>query len=823
MRPLSGDDVHGRSCTSDVDGLSTFRLPAAPQMTYFLADESSIGSSSQPPPVAHHRPKEHRTVPLPGTPEPRKPRVQSHQNLERDKESAGRPSSSKRPLEALRHDESDSSRAISPLHRPTDTPNLSRPLTPVLGASRPASALSSVSSRRNSLCLSEDLGSRPPSMKDDGDVAVESDEEEEEEEQGDDDDPGVSGSSMMDSGSAPQLVMPSIKMPSRRPFTDEGKRMGRLKVLIAGDSGVGKTSLIKAIVQSCEHIVHVDPITPSALLSSSVTMSMPSAIGVSSVRRQRSRRRQQSARESSGTSHITEIYASTKPYPEWWSEVDDFRILRRRKSLGDAVLDRNICFVDTPGYGSGSSSMDTITPVVQYIEAHLQRMNTGLLSDGDLLNLLGGEGGVQVDAVFYLVSNRLRPVDIEYLRQLSPLTNIIILLAQSDLMSAEQIAASKEQMSSQLREADIRLFTFSMPSPSSPSPSDPEKQGIYAISSATGSDHDTMDASLLMSPDYVQPLIPTELATLVDQVFSSNGVSWLRHSVARKYVQWRKAETLPPPRPSSLLRNQTLPLNLNINPSSSSSSSSPPFLHTAPSPSPSPSRSAANRGVLPSPLGAATSSYALARLADHTQREERLAQVRLANWAADLQKSLAREREQYAALARGERAIWLAERISECVRDGSLVVADQLRSQTQGQSQGRGRSPRGLDFGAVAGVGVGVGDFFPSSCRTSGASGGRGRKRMPPRDSKGRQRVWEREREKCQGQHQHQCQCHRQDPLGLLEVADELRYKGLMALEVLGSLGLLSGLALWVARHHLHLQVYGWMVGEWDRFWYGPR
>lgn len=36
--------------------------------------------------------------------------------------------------------------------------------------------------------------------------------------------------------STPQLIMPSIKMPSRRPFTERGKAMGRLKILIAGDS-----------------------------------------------------------------------------------------------------------------------------------------------------------------------------------------------------------------------------------------------------------------------------------------------------------------------------------------------------------------------------------------------------------------------------------------------------------------------------------------------------------------------------------------------------------------------------------------------------------
>lgn len=38
--------------------------------------------------------------------------------------------------------------------------------------------------------------------------------------------------------SAPQLIMPSIKMPSRRPFTERGKGMGHIKILIAGDSGM---------------------------------------------------------------------------------------------------------------------------------------------------------------------------------------------------------------------------------------------------------------------------------------------------------------------------------------------------------------------------------------------------------------------------------------------------------------------------------------------------------------------------------------------------------------------------------------------------------
>lgn len=49
--------------------------------------------------------------------------------------------------------------------------------------------------------------------------------------------------------------------------------------------------------------------------------------------------------------------------------------------------------------------METISNVVQYVESHFRRMSSNSLGDGETLNLLGGDGGVQVDVVFYMVSN----------------------------------------------------------------------------------------------------------------------------------------------------------------------------------------------------------------------------------------------------------------------------------------------------------------------------------------------------------------------------------------------------------------------------------
>ena len=115
----------------------------------------------------------------------------------------------------------------------TGDPHAAQQLQPHPSALSPTSLTSSTlgSSRPNSrktVSLKSLHHSDSESMPDDlGGQAVASSEEDDVEE---------APSDLL--GSAPQLVMPSIKMPSRRPFTDRGRNMGRLKLLIAGSSGM---------------------------------------------------------------------------------------------------------------------------------------------------------------------------------------------------------------------------------------------------------------------------------------------------------------------------------------------------------------------------------------------------------------------------------------------------------------------------------------------------------------------------------------------------------------------------------------------------------
>lgn len=276
------------------------------------------------------------------------------------------------------------------------------------------------------------------------------------------------------------------------------------------------------------------------------------------------------------------------------------------------------------------------------------------------------------------------------------------------------------QIGSQLQDAGIQPFTFTTSfnqAPSAKSPTVP-----YAISSATGTDHDVMDASLLMSPEYVQPLIPSELSALVEQVFSPSGSSWLRHSAVKKYMQWRESSN--PSRPKNLYRplgyrpNTTFTLNEKT-------------------------------GALIGPPGC----LALARTRNEYQ-DQNVGRLHVVDWAADLQRSLAVERAQYEELARGDRAIWLTEKLDECRRDGTLVSVNQ-------QETGRRRRTK-----------------YSQSRKT----------------------------------------VRHQDPLGLLQVAADLKAKGWYALEVLGGLGLIGGMAFLLARQQWRAEPVH--IGyEWARTW----
>ena len=343
--------------------------------------------------------------------------------------------------------------------------------------------------------------------------------------------------------------------------------------------------------------------------------------------------------------------------------------------------------------------------------------------------------------------------------RLTQIGNVIPLITKSDLLSTEVI----EDLRERIRSSAVNASFVTLPYDSNASVS--ESIGMlpaFAVSSAPGSDLDIMDASLLMSPDYVQPLVSSDLANLVNQIFSPDNISYLRHVAARKLITWQSSQL--PPTSKSHSQPQSSPRTRSPAPTTTS-----PLLA---------STTMSNSGILVpvstgigSDLSLTTSnSYVLARLADHTQREERLAQIRLSKWAADLQLSLQRERERYERLARGDRAIWLVEKMGEEVevKDGQLVPASTADADlaTDSEKQGQ-RYEHWHSDGRGARVGYAT-----------------------------------------------------HDPLGLLRLNDTMRSRGWIALQVIGSFGVVGGLALWLARSWGFTQTIGDYIAV-DLSWLG--
>ncbi|EFQ99869.1 hypothetical protein MGYG_02881 [Nannizzia gypsea CBS 118893] len=516
--------------------------------------------------------------------------------------------------------------------------------------------------------------------------------------------------------STSQLVMPSIKIPSRRPFTERGKAMGRLKVLLAGAPGCGKTSLLKSFIQVSEDIVHMDPLQDSSFIAHASVI--------------KSRRKGSTKpRRTRECEPISEIYASTKPYPSWWSDMDDSRVLRRRRSLGDVILERNLCFVDT---FAGSKSADQQTEViVQYMNKQFTRAVSAVRSvTTDFQGLLCGNGGPQVDVILYLISEKTMTADIRSIQKLSNYTTVVPLIAKCDNLTPEEVQEIKKSFAERVQDAEMKLSCFgpfgeSLTNDDASGPSIP-----FVASSATANDDETMDASVLMSPEYVQPLVPSDLEFVLEKLFDRDNAAWFRHSAAKKLIE---AQQQPRSRaPSNVLPRMSS--NYGVSPL--------PDSHLTPSLPSTPA--SASHVLVPRGERLGLSEHTLARMTEHTRREEQYAQARLA-------------RNRYEQLGRGERAVWLTEKLGECVADGTLVPL----SQTPG---------------------------FPGVGNTLDKASEKGN--LCVRTQDGRRFEYRVAADNMNAA----------DPLGLLKLGDDISRRGWVLVQVLGGVGIVGGLALWMAQ-----------------------
>lgn len=204
------------------------------------------------------------------------------------------------------------------------------------------------------------------------------------------------------------------------------------------------------------------------------------------------------------------------------------------------------------------------------------------------------------------------------------------MIARADTIASESIGEVKSAISKELDHSGITSFTLG---------TDDSIKPPYAVCSAPSNDEDNMDASLLMSSEYIQPLLPSELSLVVDYLLHEDNIARLRHLSAKKLVQSKTA------------------LKLISLTASSTSTGSTHLASSVPT-----SQTLISDSVHPL-------FHPQDRLAEYTRQEEKRAQIRLAKWANDLRKTMRDERAQFEELQRLERRTWLSKKLEECQQD----------------------------------------------------------------------------------------------------------------------------------------------------------
>lgn len=191
-------------------------------------------------------------------------------------------------------------------------------------------------------------------------------------------------------------------LPNQR-YKIVGKQGGQFTLMVAGESGVGKTTFVNTLFQT--------------LLKQPVD--------------NRSR-------------HKRGIHTTT-----------EIEIIRAELEEKNFTLKVNI--IDTPGFGDNINNKNSWQPIVDFIDdQHDSFMRQEQQPNREIKHDL------RVHACLYFIrptGHSLKPIDIETLKKLSTRVNLIPVIAKSDTLSPTEISEFKQRIRAVIEAQEIRIFT----------------------------------------------------------------------------------------------------------------------------------------------------------------------------------------------------------------------------------------------------------------------------------------------------------------------------------------------------------------------------
>ncbi|KAI8823583.1 Septin-domain-containing protein [Fimicolochytrium jonesii] len=256
--------------------------------------------------------------------------------------------------------------------------------------------------------------------------------------------------------------------------------IGSLRIMIVGDSGIGKTALIQAFFKTSEIVETASPKDVESFPGLSIVQSMASTIPANQL-------------------HIGEDHL-------------------------------NITFFEPPGFGAHTDAMRVIRPTAEFNTLQFQKTDRVFVRDkaiptDTILRFLNSGNGAHthIDVCIYAVLHRLKAVDLEYMRQLAPGVVLVPVILKSDTMKPEEVMALKVSILEETRRAGIDLYGFGL-----------QHQDLLQI--ATAGVQGAIPFAVSVVDDKPKDSV-NEFEQLKEHVFYR--AQELRQQTAENFVNWR--------------------------------------------------------------------------------------------------------------------------------------------------------------------------------------------------------------------------------------------------------------------------------------------
>jgi len=156
---------------------------------------------------------------------------------------------------------------------------------------------------------------------------------------------------------------------------------------------------------------------------------------------------------------LSSIYEDDK-YPEGGCRLPQtVKVASSTTYLIEGGVSLKLTLVDTPGFGDAIDNTKCWKPILEHIDSKYEEY---LIAEGHINRSTVPDHRIHCCLYFISPGHGLKPLDIEFMKQLHEKVNIVPVIGKADTLTPEETAEFKATVMEEIKKNDIKIYQFPM-------------------------------------------------------------------------------------------------------------------------------------------------------------------------------------------------------------------------------------------------------------------------------------------------------------------------------------------------------------------------